>query len=210
MRRYPFLPVVPLAVAILVTATIMVPPAIGAEVGLREACRRDLSGMYLTVFSKLRESAKLIAALEDRERLDTPAVKEADKKYRDARSDADRAHFDQDKVELARDREARLKTLSESLAETRQVLARERGARAELVVTEATLKERLGKVFDFVTERLPGQAGDSVRLEYKSSCPRYRSTCPLPKQQAWDLENIVPETPLTCKRYSKVRGPRPE
>jgi hypothetical protein len=198
----------PLTAALLLGLLLAASPAASQKLGLRESCRQDVATIYLAAHTNMEQTANELTLLKQQLNMLLPKHEAAERAFNKARDEADAAHFDQNKTDRREAAAEAFRAISQSVQEQRNLIKRGETRVVDTKATETTLRERLSKVFFIRDVPLKGGAGKSVALEYKSSCPKFRATCPLPRDEAWELERLLDNTPETCLRYSKIRAPR--
>ena len=180
------------------------------ESNFRELCRKTISGQYSNVLAD-----KTLA--EDAVKLASEAIQKSKKQI-----NADEAKLDKlnEKIrsseytpELINERDmvnAQLKLYQEQLTTSQSQLK----SAQQLAITSKKRIESIQKKVESIFEvsMVPDPEGGPRpmlgRIEWKSSCPKYRVLCPLPAKDAQTLKELrkeIDDSDLACDRYSKLK-----
>lgn len=181
-----------------------------SESNFRELCRKTISGQYSNALAD-----KTLA--EDAVKLASEAIQ---KSKNQIKTDETKLNKLNEKIrsseytpELINERDminAQLKLYQEQLTTSQSQLK----SAQKLAVTSKKRIESIRKKVEsiFIVTMFPDPEGGPRpmlgRIEWKSSCPKYRVLCPLPAKDAQTLKELrkeIDDSDLACDRYSKLK-----
>lgn len=177
------------------------------RVNVREGCRQALAGLYIAAFDRRERAVETVrTAATKRKEAETA---HADAKKRVAAAKAAAQGFDLDTATRIDQLEAEAKSLEDLVNQYRELERNAARDAPHATTAEQKMKESLSRLF--TVERLDDRDGEGypLRLDYKSSCPKYRAVCALSRDDAAVLLQLVDDTPEACRRYaglSRVRS----
>ena len=176
------------------------------QVNLREACRQDVGGAYLKVYDEKTRADDYIAMLKDSLTSLQAAVVDAEKDARAKRAIAERSSYDLDKAIRRDQAQAKLDTLLEQRTEGQGLLKEALTSSDAHAKEEERLRQELSPIFHFERHGDQADGGYPLRINYKSSCPRFRYLCTLPDKDVEFLLRIRIDgaLPESCKRYAAM------
>lgn len=174
------------------------------EVNVREQCRSDLAGIYLTVHDQAEQAAQFAMTLERKLTELEKARRETASTLAKLKEQAERRDFDAALAEKIASKEQRLGILERYVDDYQDKSKKARATSGKARREAERLKASLKTVFRFAKVRDDDEAGYPFRLVYKDSCPKYRHLCPLPAQRAEALLTILDDrtVPTACRRYA--------
>lgn len=176
----------------------------GEQLSLRESCRQQVAGIYLSNHDENQKSKEMIQHMGNQ----ITQLKQALQDTQATRSQIMQA-FAQDTYDLSlnyklRGMDSKIETIEHALTEAEQMRQTYKNQQVTTHHREEFLKTHLMKVFQF--NQIKGKGyGYKTRVDYIESCPKYRKTCPLSANGAQALRNLDhPQfaLPLECQRYS--------
>ncbi len=192
----------------IVTLNLILAPALQAEVteegvSLRELCRKNISGQYISWYDQVYRAKKQLKHFSKKEGELAQQIKvyrvDYDKKKKAAQSKEYNAS-----ILNARDHaKNRIDTSVTQLKELRRSKTKISLDLAEYQQKLAKLKPSITAIFTIKTLQEKNKKNYPISIEYKSRCPKYRFMCKLPGKDIYYLKIIVKqlETPVSCERY---------
>jgi chromosome segregation ATPase len=169
----------------------------------REQCRKILAGHYLNLLDEENRRADLHerlsrdnSALE--RRLNSAQASFNQTKAKTAKNDYD--------VSLARQRDGwqnQIAAIKHQLGANNAEMARLEAERDSAHGATQNFVKQLEPVFELVKSEQAG-GGYGIVVQYRHACQKFRTTCPLPTEQAAHLATIQVDggTPTPCQHYS--------
>ena len=174
---------------------------------VRELCRKAVAGGYLKAQNDKDWDERYLLSVSNQLTLLEKAIGGAKRDLSTNSAKLAKADFD---VPLSEER-MRLETLVHSLEQrTTEFKKLKVEALARAALTRKRLKDIDAQVqgtFQVVRMDDGTEKGYPFRLNYRSSCPKYRFLCPLPSKEASNLLKITVENdkvPEPCLRYSQI------
>jgi hypothetical protein len=176
---------------------------------LREQCRKELAGIFLKALDELnvsRDQQQLYQA--KLQALQADQVK-AKKEFADRSEAVRKSDYE---VELARNKDharTHLQAVEEALAQTKDLVEKSKQGMSMTESHLAKMRKSYEEVFVFERPSPTPAGAYPYRIEYKTSCPKYRYLCSLPSEEATALSRILGgDTPESCIRYSQLAAPK--
>ena len=193
-------------VAFLVVPRAMAEP-IEDQTTVRELCRKAVAGAYLKAQNDRDWDERYLLSVSTQLTQLEKAIGGAKKDLSANAAKLAKADFD---VPLSEER-MRLETLVRSL-EQRSIEFKKLKSDAEVRATQSRkhlkdIDNQVQGTFQVIRVDDGTEKGYPFRLNYRSSCPKYRYLCPLPPKEATNLLKITVENnkvPEPCRRYSQI------
>lgn len=170
---------------------------------LREACRKQAAGFFLDLKNEISRSQSYIDHLGTQlERL-KKARQESQKNLLEIRKKAESMPFQMELIQQKDAAEHSLLLIEQTIDEHSSML---KTHKETLLQAKQTLRQYQKKLKDiFVIREIPSrQLKDRFEISYIRSCPPYRDSCPLSKNDANKLLTLFDPapTPTVCFRYA--------
>lgn len=165
---------------------------------LRESCRRAASGLYLASWDKKLQTSRMVESVAEKLAKTEKSHKEEQQRLKALRDALRKKGYD---LELAQQVDAKsgfIRTLQGQISQLQEVLKKSKSAASVAAQQEATRRNEMNMVFDILNDKKNTRP---TRLDYKSSCPKYRFLCPLPRDHAIQLRESTTLEP--CTRYAE-------
>jgi hypothetical protein len=185
------------------------------DVNLRESCRKAASGIYLSVWDQMNQTDLLLKGTESKKKAIETSLAMEKKTLATMQSKVAASNYDLKLAEAIDTKSGLVRTLENQDTEMKSVLVKAKENAASAKKAEQASRDEVSAVFDIIrVEKKPAKAGSRpLRLEFKSSCPKYRYLCPLPRDHAIRLREfadsasrnnqVSPETLEPCARYAE-------
>lgn len=183
-------------------------PALAAsdfeKVNLREQCRRLVSATYLRAFDDLRIAKDYLLTLEEKSRALDKDMVETQKKIDLQNKELAKNEYNSKSAMIVKNMLIRQSLSKTEKSKIENEISSAKTRIADLESREQELRSNIEAVFHVKVLSDKWTKGYPIDIKYKSSCPKYRDVCKLPRNQARKLLTIKVdgETPLSCKRYS--------
>ena len=176
---------------------------------VREKCLTFIGGRLVSLKNDINANSYHLQSHDKEIKKLRAAEKEAKKGYQAAKNIYMQKEYDLDSIEKERNAFYRLDLIQNQIRESLMAASK---LKMQLKRDKAFFKEiikRSKAVFNITYEQID-DGMESIILEYKFQCSKYRFICPLPKSQALAIKQILPgEDPeRSCHRYSQVLDPK--
>jgi len=176
---------------------------------VRENCRKSVSGAYLSVYDRMVRARDYKIFLERELTRHKSALTKSQQTLKTKEKAMKDNEFD---TVLAADYDAAkagFDTLTEKIAEVELLIkqAQEEHDAQKLVVEK--MEKKIRKVFNIEkVQKVLIDSGYPIQVVYRGDCSKYRYTCPLSRQEAFDLVKIFDNQPQgeDCKKYASHSG----
>ena len=173
------------------------------QVNIREGCRQAVAGGYLQAYDERERVTAYIATLKQQISELKTASDKAEVEAKKAAAALASHTFD---TELAakNDTEATVaKSLNDQWKDYQNLLEHAQAELPAAVAKEKKLHDQIVKVFNLERGEEKADGGYPIKITYRSSCPKYRALCPLPREYWDNLLDIVIDgaIPEPCRRY---------
>jgi len=180
------------------------------QVNAREGCRQAVAGAYLGAYDEHERAINYIVMLKEQITALKAAAVKAHAQAKTAATALAEHSYD---VEIARrndDAASAARVMESQLKEYRTLLEEAQRRVPEVAAREKKLRDRIVKVFNIERADDATKGGYPFRLNYRSTCPKYRALCPLPEKEREHLIEIKIDgaVPEECQKYagqSKLR-----
>lgn len=179
-------------------------------VNLREMCRREIAGWYLSRFDEVRQARDLLTEVRRQIGLLEDAQKGAEREFARADAASRDMPYDSARTHERYQAESRLAMLVARLDEN-HALEKELAVRDRITreVWERK-KSRVSKLMDIDTA--PDHRGEEYprHLDFRTRCSEYRYLCPLTAEDVRAMIDLYDPDPMpeACARFAKMRGSR--
>lgn len=176
----------------------------------REKCRRSASGAFSNAVGDkyLAEDALQLAQNAIKKSKAIIEIHEA--KLRLVNKKLEASDYETKLLEERDTLISQIKLFHEQLLAGETQLASARKKLAKITTHYSTMKQKIEKIFTASFNEDPDGGPRKLfnTIEWKSPCPKYRSLCPLPPQDAKVLASLlddVDDQDMSCFKYSKMK-----
>ncbi|MFK7872831.1 MAG: hypothetical protein AB8C84_06610 [Oligoflexales bacterium] len=174
------------------------------EPNLREICRKRVAGLYLKIHDEAELAGQVLKHNRKSIKTHQQALKKLGEELLKTKSlnkkmpyDSKRFHFEhslEQKIDLLKENLIHYKTSQKKIIEQLKNRA----------LKKSYLKKKISQIFIF-EKRDKNIFGYPFQIMWKSSCPKWRLSCPLDRKTAQKLINIWADaTQNSCHKYSNM------
>jgi hypothetical protein len=154
---------------------------------LRERCRLEVGGAYLSLYGDLEHLTNMTRYLPHQVRDLEKSLTQADADLEKARLKRDQDLYSVERMQAVKDIESKRAALAETLSDTRQQLAKTQVELLSVSQHKAKLEASIRKFWRI--KSIPGFGfGYRFQVDYPHSCPAFDTSCPLTLEEIKQLE----------------------
>ncbi len=199
---------------LLLTFIALQSPDAGAEddpaINFRERCRRNISGSYGAALADARQADDAVILAENFRTKSKAQIRRDEKQLEAVKNKLHDTDYAPDLLTQRDHLVSKIKLYQEQLATSENQILSARQKQDAAHQRETSMRKKLNMIFKIEMVQDPGGGPRPIfsKIDWLSSCPKYRALCPLPEKDAKILIAIlddVDDPSQACFRYSKLK-----